>query len=119
MALHKMELHDLKYTEKERKKEEKKFEISPSENKYPYETRMRFDSEFLAKIPGLSKSNVGDVIIMKGEAEVVDKSVHTDMNKSNGKEKETSLTIQITKIGFENKANYSQAFKEAASKEKT
>lgn len=111
-----MKLHSLKLTRKELKKLDS--EVLPVRDKeyYPYGTELSFGSEIIKKIPKLSKLNAGDQIVIRAKGFVSGKDVHQHSNIGGEKKETTSVRIQLTDIGFVNKSDYDEAFKEASNK---
>lgn len=112
-----MKLHSLKLTKKELKRLDVKL-APPYKDKeyYPYGTELSFESEVVKKIPKLSKLNAGDQVVIRAKGFVSGKDVRQKSNIEGEKKETTSVRIQLTDIGFVNKSDYDEAFKEASNK---
>jgi len=108
-------LIDLKLPKKTKKAEEDTAKAIPDDRKYPYGTRITFDSDTFSKIPVLSKLKLGEEVNVTGVGEVVALS----RNEREGAKPSKDLSIQIQKIDIAQSADkeLAKGFKEATKKE--
>lgn len=71
--------------------------LASNQPEYPYGTRLNFDSEQLAKLPGLGKAAVGEIITGQFKAKVVEMRV----DERDGSKKRQSVELQITDIALQ------------------
>lgn len=91
-----MKLVDLKKSKKELKQDAIPCEVK-NQNKYPYGTEIRFETEELDKLPALKNVKVGQIVKIEAQAKVV--SMRQSDNA--GGEKSRTVALQITNIGVE------------------
>lgn len=113
--LHKIELHSVKRTKKEKKKHNSGEAVGyDKHDDYPWETRMDLGNEVVEKVPGLERVAVGEEIMIEAMARVVRKSSNESESVGEKASNRTTIEIQITEMGMAPKGTYEDAFKERA-----
>ncbi len=119
--LHKVELHSVRRTKKEKESHNKVDSVPYEKHEdFPWETRMDLGEEVVSKVPGLEKVDVGDEIMIEALAKVIRKSSNeTKTAGQTNASKRTTIEIQITEMGMAPKGTYEDAFKERAKGKKS
>lgn len=107
-----MKMIDLEISAKEAKKMQEPCTAPKSDGgpRYPYGTRLEFDTDTIEKMPALKSLDVGDYVVVKAVACVTNKS----QNEEQKSKKRVSLTIQLEQIGIAKRDDGKAAFDEEA-----